>query len=204
VVASSSAPAVSSAPPPATPTHTSTPTPTTVDIEAADFKGKTADQARAILQGFGMVADVREGTVAPTPDDVGKVYDVNPTGNLTRGQTVTVKIYAAIPTPATPAKPAVTAPPAGPNGSYPPATKVTVSWDDFQGCPTNTTLTAYRLSVNGDPYSGNPIPATTRSVQITLGPTPGETTVSYLAECSGIQSPPSPDLTITTALVPSP
>ena len=54
-----------------------------------------------------MIADVQDGTIAQNPDDVGKVYDVNPTGNLDKGTQVTVKVWSAIPEPSTPTAPTV-------------------------------------------------------------------------------------------------
>jgi eukaryotic-like serine/threonine-protein kinase len=57
--------------------------------------------------------------------------------------------------------------------------------------------------VNGQPSPDNPIPPSTTTNTFTLPTAPGDTTVSYLAECSGIQSPASPTLTLKSA-VPSP
>jgi eukaryotic-like serine/threonine-protein kinase len=202
-VSSSPSVTATSSPSP-TPTPTPSPTITTVSIVKGDFVGKTADEARALLQGLGMIADVQDGTIANNPDDVGKVYDVNPTGNLDKGTQVTVKVWSAIPEPSTPTAPTVkeATPPA--NGdTYVPGSKVTVQWAAYQGCPANTNLTAYRVSVNGQPSPDNPIPASTTTTTFTLPAQPGDTTVSYLAECSGIQSPASPALTIKSA-VPNP
>jgi eukaryotic-like serine/threonine-protein kinase len=202
-VSSSPSVTATSSPSP-TPTPTPSPTITTVSIVKGDFVGKTADEARALLQGLGMIADVQDGTIANNPDDVGKVYDVNPTGNLDKGTQVTVKVWSAIPEPSTPSAPTVkSSEPPDNGGVYVPGSKVTVQWAAYQGCPTNTNLTAYRVSVNGQPSPDNPIPASTTTTTFTLPAQPGDTTVSYLAECSGIQSPASPALTIKSA-VPNP
>ena len=193
----SSSPTISETPSPSdTPTPTPSPTVTTVSIVKGDFVGKTADEARGLLQGLGMIADVQDGTIAQNPADVGKVYDVNPTGNLDKGTQVTVKVWSAIPEPSTPTAPTVKSSELPDNGGvYVPGTKVTVQWTGYQGCPANTNLTAYRVTVNGQPSPDNPIPASTTTTTFTLPNQPGDTTVSYLAECSGIQSPASPALT---------
>jgi serine/threonine-protein kinase len=153
-----------------------------------------------------MVANVQTGTVAPTPELVGTVYDVNPVGNIVKGTTITLKVYAPIPAPGTPGALTVSGsePAANPDGTFLPASQVTLAVPAYQGCPANTSLTAFRVTVNGSPYSGNPLPPSTTSVTITLGATPGDTTVSYLAECSAIQSPSSPTLTLTSKLAASP
>jgi eukaryotic-like serine/threonine-protein kinase len=207
-VAPSETPQTTSASPSPTPTETATPSPTSdkVNIVKSDFVGKTGDEARKILEGLGMVADVQEGTVAPNSDDAGRVYDVNPTGGIDKGQRVTVKVYAPIPQPATPPAPTVSeaTPPVNPtDGTYAPGSEVTVSWPPYQGCPDNTALTVYRATINGQPASANPIPPSTTSVTFTLPPEEGDTTVTYLAECSGIKSKDSPELVITSA-VPNP
>jgi hypothetical protein len=59
------------------------------------------------------------------------------------------------------------------------------------------------VTVNGQPSPDNPIPSSTTTNTFTLPNQPGDTTVSYLAECSGIKSSASPTLTITSA-VPNP
>ncbi|HEY9477345.1 MAG TPA: protein kinase [Microbacteriaceae bacterium] len=203
IASPSATPTVTSASP--TPSETPTPSPTVdkVNILKADFVGKTGDEARQILQGLGMVADVQEGTTAPTKDDEGRVYDVNPTGGLDKGQRVTVKVYAAIPEPASPPAPTVSAatPPVNPaDGTYAPGSQMTVSWPAYSGCPSPTSLTAYRATINGQPSDANPIPPSTTSVTFTLPAEAGETTVTYLAECSGLKSPGSPELVITSAI----
>ncbi len=204
VPANSSPSASATNSPSASPTPSPSPTVTTVSIVKGDFVGKTADEARALLQSLGMIADVQDGTIAQNKGDVGKVYDVNPTGNLDKGTQVTVKVWSAIPEPSTPSAPTVKSSDQPPNGGvYVPGTKVTVQWAAYQGCPPNTTLTAYRVSVNGQPSPDNPIPPSTTTNTFTLPAQPGDTTVNYLAECSGIQSPASPTLTIKSA-VPNP
>ncbi|GAB3040532.1 hypothetical protein GCM10027052_22150 [Parafrigoribacterium mesophilum] len=200
----SPSPSVTSSSPSPSPTPTPSPTVTTVSIVKGDFVGKTADEARDLLQSLGMIADVQEGSSAQNPNDVGKVYDVNPTGNLDKGTQVTVKVWSAMPEPTAPSAPTVkSADPPANGGVYVPGSKVTVQWDDYKGCPASTSLTAYRVSVNGQPSPDNPIPATTRTTTFNLPAEPGDTTVSYLAECSGIQSPASPTLTLKSA-VPTP
>ena len=177
------------------PTSSIPPTPTTVEIDLAAFQGKTEAEARQILKDLGMGADVSPGTIAQTPDNVGRVYAVNPTGTVDKGKTIFVKTWAPIPAPTQPATPTAS-PPLVATG-YTINEKVTVSWAVYQ-CPANTTLTAYRVTVtNGTPAGSTLVLPPATSLEVTLRATPGDTTVSYLAECGGIQSPPSDTLTMT-------
>jgi serine/threonine protein kinase len=175
------------------PTTSPTPSPssTRVQLSAADLEGKTEAEARAILEEMGLTPDITVGNVAPSPDQVGRVYRVNPTGSVERGTVISVQIYGEIPAPTAPA--AATGPATAEAEST-----IQVTWPSYQGCPPGTTHTVYRVTVNGATFSeSNPLPASTQNLNLTVTGAPGTAvTFSYHAECGGIPSPESPQLSI--------
>jgi eukaryotic-like serine/threonine-protein kinase len=196
-----SSPPATTQSPSTTPTQSASPTaPATVEITLALLQGKTEDEARQILTDLKMGADITPGNVAPSPDDVGKVYAVNPTGAVEVGKTVFVKIYDQIPAPTQPAPPTASAPTTPPD--YVTGEVVTVSWPAYR-CPANTSLTAYRVTVtNGSPAGTTLVLPPTTTMKVTLPSEPGTTTVDYLVECGGIPSPKSNPLTLESVLAP--
>ncbi|HEY0260884.1 MAG TPA: protein kinase, partial [Lacisediminihabitans sp.] len=100
--------------PKATPTHTSSspspsasspsPSPSAtsdrISITASQFIGKNEAQVRQLLESMGLVANIlSDQSPAPSADKVGTAFDVNPTGNVRRGDTISVKLYGDVPTP---------------------------------------------------------------------------------------------------------
>jgi hypothetical protein len=150
---------------------------------------------RNLLDQMGLAANVvPDAAPAPSADQVGLSFFVDPTGNVQKGTTITVKLYGPVPTPSQPA--AMTAP-AGP---YKSSAVVPVTLPTYSGCPSGATLTGFTItSSTGSTFTpANPAPANTVTVQFTLSATPGPNTISYVAVCSSGTSPASPDLTITT------
>jgi serine/threonine-protein kinase len=181
--------------PSATPTPTPTPTSNTVNVTSAALTGKTEDEVRTLLDQMGLAANVIPNAApAPSADKVGLSFFVDPTGNVQKGTTITVKLYGAVPTPSQPA--AMTAP-AGP---YAASDVVPVTIPTYSGCPSGSTLTGFTITSSpGSTFlPANPAPANTVTVQYTLSSTPGANTISYVAVCSTGSSPASPNLTITT------
>jgi hypothetical protein len=186
-----------------------TPTPTSdrIKITKEEFLGMTESEVRAKLDELGLVANVLPpGKAANTPDQVGTVYDVNPTGNVLPGDTISVTLYGDVAPPAKPADPTASAPVPGP--AYAPGEKVTVSWPAFT-CTSGTTLDSYTVAVSPNSVvwtPGNPVPkgtTSTTSIQVTLPSTVtgSTTTVQYLAHCSGNPNP-SPSSNPVTLTVP--
>ncbi|WP_403021798.1 protein kinase [Salinibacterium sp. GXW1014] len=166
------------------------PSDTKVRLTEADFVGKTEAEARSILEEMELTPDITPGDYAPEPNQAGLVYSVNPTGRLDKGTVVTVKVYAEIPAPTPPAAPT------GPasNVEVLPGQNVNITWPSYQGCPPGTTHTAYRVTVNGATHSvSNPIAPSTTNITL-VSDAPGTVTFSYHAECSGIRSPESPQI----------
>ncbi|WP_349899107.1 protein kinase domain-containing protein [Parafrigoribacterium soli] len=185
-----------------TPTPKATPTNSRIQVLKSDFEGKTEAEARDALDKLGLSAAVNTGKAAESTDQVGLVYDVNPTGWVNPGSTITVTLYGDVPTPAKPATP--TASPAGP---YTPGQQVTVTWSPFQ-CQYGTKLDSYTVAVSPGSVSytpANPVPPDQNKVTVTLpsDPAGSTTTVQYLAQCSGTKSPPSDGVTLTVPPAPA-
>jgi len=181
--------------PTTTPTPSETPTSTRVNVNLADFKGLTSDEARQKLDGMELVANVQDGNASTSPEQVvGTVYSVNPTGSVLPGTEILVKVYAAAATPTTPSS----APTASPN-PVAAATEVTVSWP-AQSCPSGQTLSGYRVIVDGGATvtGANPTAADATSIKVMSGPATGaaEFTVSYTYFCGQVESDASPATTV--------
>jgi hypothetical protein len=180
--------------PSSTPTPSTTPTNDRVNIDPDDYVGRPFDEVQQELIDRELVVDRADGPAAPTPEQVDTVVSLNPTGNVQKGSTITVRVYGAFVNPSSPATPVA---PAGPHLS---GDDVTITFPTYSGCPSGRALTGYNFTVtNGTFPGGNPVSATETSLTILLGD-PGETTVSYTALCEGgIESNPSGTLTITVS-----
>ncbi|MEO6942597.1 MAG: protein kinase [Terrimesophilobacter sp.] len=184
----------SSTTPSETPVPSVSPSADLPNINISQFKGMTQSEVEAALDKLGLSYNVTEGDIAPTKADELKVYAISPAGNVQKGTTINVKIYAPIPPPS-PSKPAgLSATPAGP---YTASQSVTISWPTYS-CPSGSSLDKYSIAIeNGTVTSPNPVPPGTTTATITLRPDTGDTKVSYTASCSGTPSPMSDVLTLT-------
>jgi serine/threonine-protein kinase len=179
------------------PTPSATPTSDRINIVQADYVGMTEDQVRAALGKYDLVVDIPPATkAADTVAEVGTVYGINPTGYVKPGDTIHVSIYGDVPAPSKPADP--TATPA--SGPYTPGQQVTVTWPAYV-CNYGTTLDSYTVALPSGSTAtftpDNPVPKGTTSITVTLpsGATGSNTTVQYLAQCSGVKSPLSNPVT---------
>ncbi|MCU1545118.1 MAG: serine/threonine protein kinase [Homoserinimonas sp.] len=174
-----------------------TPTITKVRVVADDFIGKRGEEARDDLLALELVANIIEGNVAPSPEEVGIVYRINPTGNLDKNTTVDVYVYSAIPAATKPSPPTAPATVMA-DESFP------VSWQSYQGCPFGTTRTAYRVTVTGGTFlPANPVPAGTSQITVKPDADVSSVSISYLAECSGNLSPQSDAVTVAVTPLPA-
>ncbi len=201
-----SSPATSAAPsepvsqPPSTPAA-----PTSYVINANDYIGKSEAQARADLgpKGF-TVTDAPNPRTAPTPGQVGLVYNVNPTGTVNVGSTVQLFVYAAQPTAAQPGAPTAT-PATIPADD---ATTATISLPQYSGCPVGYNLSGYNYSVSGGTdtsgKTSGSVGANTTQVLVKSSRA-GNLNFSYKASCGTVTSESSPTVTVTvqSAGVPS-
>ncbi len=169
----------------------SSPSSDRVNVDPADYVGRPFDEVRQALTDLELVVEQADGPAAPTPEQVGTVVSLNPTGNVTKGSTITVRVYGAFENPAAPTT--ATAPP-GPHLS---GDDVTITFPTYSGCPSGHALTGYSFTVNNGTFpGGNPVSAGATSLTVNLGD-PGDTTVTYVAHCDGgITSNPSGTLTI--------
>ena len=176
------------------------PTPTSSDrvkLDDTELLGRTQDVVAARLTELGLNLDARVGTVAPSEDQEGLAYSVNPKGNVRKGETITVSFYAEIPPPPEATKPsAMTASP----GPYTVGGTVTFTWTTYAGCPAGQSLAGFSVQVNNGTFvTGNSNrPPTDTSVDIVLtGPAGTPTSVTYSALCSDVESQQSDPASVT-------
>ena len=190
----SSAAPVSTEPTPAQTQQTPTPepTPTTAAVNRDEYIGMTGDEARQKLELLGFVSTVVTGNAATDPDDVGRVSDVDPSGPVRLGETVTVTVYGPVTTPDSPSGPPST------NGlPVLPGGTVQVSWP-AQSCPSGQTLSGYELSADGNGVSvtsSNPTGPTVTTATVKAGT--GEFTLKFRYFCGVLESEFSDSITIT-------
>jgi len=135
----------------ATPTRTSTnptPTPTLVKVDKAAYVGKSVDDVSAALQALGMGVNLKEDKAAPSAALVGKVFDLNPTGNLKIGELITVLYYGPAPTLVPPAAPTLS--PAVAGNVVTANNPFTIVWSVYNQCPSGSPLVGYVISFDGD------------------------------------------------------
>ncbi|MDH6532103.1 hypothetical protein M2119_000340 [Aurantimicrobium minutum] len=168
----------------ATPTPTGSATPTTAAINKADYVGKPIADATAALEKLNMTVNQVKGTAAPSADKVGIVYDVNPTGpQVANGTTINVTYYGDLPVAPAPS----TAPTLDESDSnYTPTQAINVRWAGYTACPSGHALSGYNILLNGTSIAT----VTGTSGAIPAQPV-GDYTVSYQANCAGLDSSPA-------------
>jgi serine/threonine protein kinase len=183
---------------PSSPSPSPSPTSDRVTLNEADIIGLTQGQAADFLSNLGLRMDPVVGIVAPTADQVGLAYKVNPKGNVKKNELIAVTFYKAIPAAPVATQPQPVTYPAGP---YLAGSTVTVSWVTYTGCPAGHTLSGFSFLVdNGTIVSNGGSPSVgpnATTLDIKLSPTPGNTTVSYTALCTDLESPASGNTVIT-------
>ena len=198
----SPAPSTSPPSPSQTPTPTSpSPTPTSDirNIGPTMFIGQKLAEVQTQLDALGLAANmVPDATPAPDASKVGTAYFVNPTGNVRKNDTITVRFYGAVP--ATPSQPGAL------TGTPNPDNTVTVGIPKYTGCPTGSTLQGFTFTASApSTFTPNPVGPNVTSLTWTLAPTLGtKNTMTYVANCSGGASPSSPTLTETSVTPPTP
>ncbi|WP_054145707.1 PASTA domain-containing protein [Frigoribacterium sp. RIT-PI-h] len=170
-------------------------------MTSGDYVGLTEAAARAALEELGLQVDSADaGSSAPSPDQVGTVASIDPTGALEKGSSVTIYIYRAAPTPAQPSTPTATP------GQIAAGETATINWPAYTGCPTGYSLTGYSYTITGGTdtsgQSAGGLGANATSLTVTASAA-GNLTVSYVANCGQIASEPSPGVTITVTAPPT-
>jgi serine/threonine-protein kinase len=179
------------------PTPPPTPTVETVALTEAELLDRKQDAVQTILDGKGLVLAAETGSAAPSPEKVGFSYRAAPTGNVNKGETITVYFYGEVAVTPTPTQPqANSLEPAGP---YAPDAIVTVKWATYQGCPAGHPLSGFNFLIQGGPDTGSSLQdPNSGGFDIQLPETSGEkTTISYSALCTDMESPPSEPVIVT-------
>ncbi|CAI9389563.1 serine/threonine-protein kinase [Microbacterium sp. T2.11-28] len=190
-------PAPSSPPPsspsssaPSTPPNTPSPDPepTSVDVATLNLEGETCESARSIAQGAGFTAGVQctAGDPAPSADQEGLVYRVQPEGDVPFTTALNLTVYDAETPIATPTTPSIEG---GLNASSVEAgSTVQVVWPGFT-CPAGTqTVQFYNFVVEGGSFETGDTTASftsadPRTQNIVVGDS-GTLSVSYAVNCT--------------------
>ncbi|MET0297546.1 MAG: serine/threonine-protein kinase [Microbacterium sp.] len=200
-------PTNSSSTPSRTPTQsqTPTPTPTTVNVVEADLLNLDCTAASAALDALELGANCVTGDVAPNADSEGKVYSVNPTGNVPKGTIIDLNVYGgqvAMPAPAAPTF-------QGAPQNVAPNAALTLMWSGYT-CPSGTgAVSAYTFQIQGGQITNGPaFPQNARSAEVVAGAS-GTVIVTYTVTCSGGTggervSPASGEVTIPIQAAPAP
>ena len=197
----------SATPTPTQPTPTPTPTEDRVDVSALGLTGQTCDAARGVLEENDLVADCQTGNAAGTADQVGIIYEVNPTGRVEPGTTITLTAsgdQVEMPTPATPSLDAQT---------VAPGDTLTVTWEGYscpagEGSPSSYNLTATNGTFSNG-QSESSFGQSERNAQLTVpNNATGTVIVTYTVTCSGgeagqRESPGSGEATATIEPAPT-
>jgi serine/threonine-protein kinase len=183
----------SSAPPQASqePSIEPEPSETLNVINEDELLGLTEARVKDKLESMGFRLDPVVGIVAPSADQVGRSYKVDPVGAQPANELITVSFYAPIPTP-TAGAPDELDVPAGP---YLYNSVVTLQIPTYIGCPSGTQVTGFNVSVSGaTAVQGNPLAANSTSVDIQTGASDATVKVSYTVSCGSVTSPKSPSV----------
>ncbi|GAA2031866.1 hypothetical protein GCM10009819_14750 [Agromyces tropicus] len=181
----SAPPTTSSAPPP----EPTTEAPTTAQVDRDAYLGRSVDDVRAELTAMGFVVDTQEGAPATTPDEANTVSDVNPTGPVPLGSTITVTYLGQPESPSAPSNPPTVNPADVASGGI-----VQVSWP-AASCPSGQQLSGYEVAVTNDATAPSPVGAGTTSVNVQAGSQSFEVTYRYF--CGQLDSPFSPAAPVT-------
>jgi serine/threonine-protein kinase len=184
-------PSTSSASPSRTPSTTPTPTQTTperVDVNALGLEGMTCDEARRVLEENDLVASCATGNAAPTADQEGLVYSVDPTGRVEAGTTINLTTYGPqvpMPTPTAPTLSSATVEPGG---------TLDVGWQGYTCPPGEGSPSAYNFTTsigtfpNGQSTSSFGSSERATQLEVPGNVTSGTVIVTYTVTCTGGQS----------------
>ena len=185
---STSAPPTTQTPPP------TTEAPQTIQIDRNAYIGMNVDEAAAQIEGLGLPVVREAGAAASEPGLANTVSEVNPSGPVQPGTTITLTYLTDPVAPSAPTSPPTT----NTNPVKSNVGQITVNWT-AQSCPAGQTLSGYEVAVTGDAsVPNNPVfgPGTT-SAQVNVNDTPGGSfDVTFRYFCGQLDSPFSPALTV--------
>lgn len=201
----------STRPTPSTSSSEPAPSPTTVNVEALDLVGQECEAARNVLTGVGLNSSCVDGNAATSEDQVGLVYDVNPSGpNVPQGTTIELTRYASVTPMTAPGAPTIQ------DGGTPVTTvtagdTVNAQWSGYTCAPGTGSVLSYNLTASNGLFSNGQssivIAANQRTAPIEVSANTGQSLIiSYTVTCTGgpggdRTSPTSPEAaaTITAA-----
>lgn len=185
---STSAPPTTQTPPP------TSEAPQTIQVDRNAYIGMNVDEAAAQIEALGLPVVREAGGAATEPGLANTVSEVNPSGPVQPGTTITLTYLTD---PVAPSAP-TSSPTTDTNPVEPDVGQVTVNWT-AQSCPAGQTLSGYEVAVTGDAsVPNNPVfgPGTT-SAQVNVNNTPGGSfDVTFRYFCGQLDSPFSPALTV--------
>ncbi|WP_100812566.1 serine/threonine-protein kinase [Microbacterium sp. BR1] len=166
------------------------PTPTTVNVDALDLVGQNCEAARATLTGVGLNSSCTDGNPATTEDQVGLVYDVNPSGpNVPKGTTIELTRYKSVTPMTTPGAPTIQ------DGGTPVTTvtagsTVNAQWSGYTCAPGTGSVLSYNLNASNGLFSNGQssivIAANQRTAPIEVSTNTGQSLiVKYTVTCTG-------------------
>jgi hypothetical protein len=189
-----SRPTSTSAPPTTPSAPPTSEAPETIQIDRNAYIGMNVDEAAGQIEALGLPVVREAGAAATEPGLANTVSEVNPSGPVQPGTTITLTYLTDPVAPSAPSSPPTTTT----NPVEPDVGQVTVNWD-AQSCPAGQTLSGYEVAVTGDAtIPNNPVfgPGTT-SAQINVNNTPGGSfDVTFRYFCGQLDSPFSPALTV--------
>ncbi|WP_431796003.1 serine/threonine-protein kinase [Microbacterium enclense] len=171
-------------PTPSTPSATPTPSSALIDVNALGLPGRTCDDASQILSDADLGANCETGNAATTPEQVGTVDTVTPTGRVPAGTIITLRVFGEqtqLPTPATPTIQPSEATAGG---------TVEVTWQPYT-CPSGTgNVASYNFTATQGTFqngqSNSSFAPDARTARLQVSNSPGETLqVTYTVNCSG-------------------
>lgn len=192
----------------ASPSSSPTPTSQLVDVNALGLPGKTCDEASAILSDNDLGAQCETGNAATSPDQVGRVDTVNPTGRVPAGTIITLRVFGEetpLPTPGTPTLP---------GSSVTAGDTVQVSWQQYT-CPSGTgNVSSYNFTATNGTFTENgqstaSFAPDARNAELQVNNSVGQSLrVTYTVSCSGTDRTAGPSgeasASITGGNTPSP
>ncbi|MCK6079609.1 protein kinase [Microbacterium sp. EYE_5] len=185
----SSAPSTPSTPPSSAPAPSTPAAPTSGNPGSLDLLGQTCEDATATLTDEGFESVVcQDGDPAPSEDEVGQVYRVNPTGDVDFTERVTLLIYTEQTEIGTPAAPRIEG--GNGDGTVTAGSTVRVMWDSFT-CPAGApTASSYVMTLSGGVFEINGESTASFSIDqrpqgIVVDENSTALSVTYAVTCSG-------------------
>lgn len=192
------------APTPEPSTPSPSPEPSRVNIDSLGLLNLTCDEATAVLAENGFTSpNCTAGNAASSDEEVGRIYKVEPLGNVEIDNTITLTYYSD--------RTPLTAPSDTPmiNGNpseVEAGSTVTITWGAGFTCPSGTAIDGYTVNLQGAEFVdgvGPTFGADVRSVQVLVSDAEDaqRMVVSYAGICGGggdpRTSPNSNDLSVT-------